>query len=522
MLKPGNILRGKERQLLGALILIVATVSGAVLYHTDQYVFLYFGDAASHIVKARQFIDSQRSGIANLGTVWLPLPHLLLVPFVAVDALFYTGIAGPVLGTLCLVGTGMLLFDIILSLVASKRIAFLFAALFTLNPNVMYMAFTPMNEPALLFFVTLCGYAFFRWLSTDDEQSLNLSCLAASLACLCRYEAWPLVPFISMIIVLKAMRRGPERGRRLRRALGSAALCSSGILFWLYWNFIAYGDAIKFAHWTYEVSTPVRDTQRMNATAVLSIFGQAALMLFGPVLIALAAGALFRFRRLVSDRRTLLLYAFFLLPVLFTLISVLIGFVQVDKWWWNWRYVLTLGLFLTIAGAVGLSALFDSFRSPILPGIVIAGMLAMPVAQMVIPEVGVSTYKDARKGFYDITWHGTEFGAEFRKHYQSGTVAVLAGYGQAQRIELAARLPLKKFRIIYDPGDSTFLDGLAHADRYLILGKDRTPESKEYVDYWLSRREMLNIHYKVLFENAHYLFLECRITPVELHSAQNP
>ena len=114
------------------------------MYHIDRHSFLYFGDAASHIVKARQFFDSQRPGLHNIGTVWLPLPHLLL-PLVAIDALFYAGIAGPLVGIPCLVGTGILVFLIVWRITGSPPIAFLSGCLFGLNPNLVYMALTPMN-----------------------------------------------------------------------------------------------------------------------------------------------------------------------------------------------------------------------------------------------------------------------------------------------------------------------------------------------------------------------------------------
>ena len=135
---------GRELHLPAILLIVVSCTAGIVLYHIDRHSFLYFGDAASHIVKARQFFDSQRPGLHNIGTVWLPLPHLLL-PLVAIDALFYAGIAGPLVGIPCLVGTGILVFLIVWRITGSPPIAFLSGCLFGLNPNLVYMALTPMN-----------------------------------------------------------------------------------------------------------------------------------------------------------------------------------------------------------------------------------------------------------------------------------------------------------------------------------------------------------------------------------------
>ena len=75
--------------------------------------------------------------------------------FVARDSLFYTGIAGPVAGIPLLVGTGILIFTIVRTITGSHPIAFLSAVLLGLNPNLVYMALTPMNEPSLLFLFSL-------------------------------------------------------------------------------------------------------------------------------------------------------------------------------------------------------------------------------------------------------------------------------------------------------------------------------------------------------------------------------
>ncbi len=105
-----NFVRGKEEYLLALLLFFAATASGIVLHNSDKYSFYYFGDAASHIIKAREFTDSQPHEIPFIGTVWLPLPHLLLLPFASIDFLFFSGVAGSFVGIPCLIGTGVLLF----------------------------------------------------------------------------------------------------------------------------------------------------------------------------------------------------------------------------------------------------------------------------------------------------------------------------------------------------------------------------------------------------------------------------
>ena len=45
---------------------------------------MLYADARSHLTIARRLVDGPNHGIVQLGTVWLPLPHLALLPFVVV------------------------------------------------------------------------------------------------------------------------------------------------------------------------------------------------------------------------------------------------------------------------------------------------------------------------------------------------------------------------------------------------------------------------------------------------------
>src|SRR5438067_4886782 len=57
---------------------------------------LLYGDAVAHINIARRLFDSRTPGLLQLGTVWLPLPHLLMVPFLFSRFMWQTGIAGSI------------------------------------------------------------------------------------------------------------------------------------------------------------------------------------------------------------------------------------------------------------------------------------------------------------------------------------------------------------------------------------------------------------------------------------------
>ena len=53
-----------------------------------------FNDARSREMIARRVLMSRTPGLAQLGSTWLPLPGLLMLPLVWNDTLFRDGLAG--------------------------------------------------------------------------------------------------------------------------------------------------------------------------------------------------------------------------------------------------------------------------------------------------------------------------------------------------------------------------------------------------------------------------------------------
>ena len=66
------------------------------LYYFQHGDLLLYGDAVAHINIARRVFDSRTPGLLQLGTVWLPLPHLLMIPFLISDAVWQTGVGGSI------------------------------------------------------------------------------------------------------------------------------------------------------------------------------------------------------------------------------------------------------------------------------------------------------------------------------------------------------------------------------------------------------------------------------------------
>ena len=516
-----SLVEGKERVFLALLVSFVASAAAVALYLHNPYSFLFFGDAASHIVKAREFTDSHGLWFHYLGTVWLPLPHLLLVPFVACNALFFSGIAAPLVGIPCLVGTCLLLNAIVLKVTGSHTASLLSACLFGLNPNVIYMALTPMNEPSLLFFVTLGGYAFLRWMESDSLRWMLAAGAAVMLASLCRYEAWPLVPYVIVAGAYETHAApGPSAPWTWLRVLMLAAVSSAGLLFWGWWNLIEFGSPLAFAQGTYSVIPDAfRESPQGRIWHILFTFGRAILIVFGPILLLLSVYALRRLRGPGIHRRTVIMLVYFALPILFILASVLAGYVGIDEWWWNWRYVLTLGLFLALAGGIGLARLASWIRSPMARGIVVSGLLATPALQLSLPFIGVATYNDAAKCMLGPTPSAIAVGREIRELDAGGSIALLMAHGQAQRIMVSSWIPLSRFDVVPDPGESSGVDTLLASEQMIVIGAEQTPESAPDILYWNAQRGNLLRSFGICRQDPYFILLRRSPPPVMNDSA---
>src|SRR5450755_4845783 len=66
------------------------------IYYFQHGGLLLYGDAVAHINIARRVFDSRTPGLLQLGTVWLPLPHLLMIPFLLSESAWQSGIGGAI------------------------------------------------------------------------------------------------------------------------------------------------------------------------------------------------------------------------------------------------------------------------------------------------------------------------------------------------------------------------------------------------------------------------------------------
>jgi hypothetical protein len=287
-----------------------------------------------------------------------------------------------------------------------------------------------------------------------------------------------------------------------------ALLSGSGIILWLFWNQYIYADALQFAPWKYRPGpSDVRNPMYYRQEAVSLTVVRALLNLYGPaVLLSFVAGLIW-WRRVLTDRRLMLLGAYLALPALFIVIAILSDYVLIDQWWWNWRFLLTAGPFLAIGSGIALAQAFRHIQGRLTRVVIILALLAMPVVQILVSSVSVATYEDSAKIFSGLSHFAARFGARLGAEYKNGGIVLFTGSGLGERIMVSSGIPLRHFHLIPFLGGMDIQGPIRAGDRYVVIGKVRLPDSREVVDYWMDRKELMLRFYDIVYEDENYLLL---------------
>ncbi len=282
-------LHQRDELCLGLIAAAVAIT--AFLFYFRHNALLLYGDAVAHINIARRVFDSRDPGPLQLGTVWLPLPHVLILPFVISRWMWRTGVAGAIPSMVAYVAGAVGMFRLVrrglnvansrpLPLANSRlaanawntqggiaRIAAWFAALiYIANPNLIYLQTTAMTEPLYLALFIWATVFFVEFVTREEEVravwSLRHCGIALLLVMLTRYDGW----FAGVVFGIAAAvvyahggtaKEAQASGAfgfsflpllRLERPLRNFVLLLVAVpVLWLVYNAAAWGNPLEFA-----------------------------------------------------------------------------------------------------------------------------------------------------------------------------------------------------------------------------------------------------------------------------------
>ncbi len=354
---------------------IFVSVFSFLFYYRHEDVLLY-GDAVAHINIARRVFDSKTPGLLQLGTVWLPLPHLLMIPFIVSKQMWQTGAGGSIPSMAGFVLGVLGIFRLVRKMLSrdgavdttARVAAWASAVVYAANPNLIYMQSTAMGESLYLAFFIWAVVYFAEFARQADAtkagRSLTKCGLCLLAACLTRYDGWFLAAVLVIAAVVVAFRGGNtlEYGTRRFPVSSSRAtlakfilLAVAGPALWLAYNATVYSNPLEFANGPYSAKAIEQKTATVNpaqgsVTAAASYFLKAAELnvsesnWLGRLWLALALlGSLIAVLK-GPGRIALLLWV----PLPFYALSVAYGSVPifVPAWWpfsnYNVRYGLQL------------------------------------------------------------------------------------------------------------------------------------------------------------------------------------
>ena len=153
----------------------------ALAWSWQNGALLNYGDAVAHLHIARRVFDSRLPRLTELGSVWLPLPHMLMLPFVQVYSWWANGIAGAIPSALAYLAACAGVYRLARRWLAPAPSA-LALAFFALNPNLLYLQTTAMTEPLFVCEMIWIAVALVEWraaLKTTRRKRSRLQGLIA-------------------------------------------------------------------------------------------------------------------------------------------------------------------------------------------------------------------------------------------------------------------------------------------------------------------------------------------------------
>lgn len=267
-----------EVRLLAWLATCVSVFS-FLFYFRHNDVLLY-GDAVAHINIARRVFDSKTPGLLQLGTVWLPLPHLLMVPFLLSNEMWRRGVGGSIPSMAAYVFGVIGIFRLIRGALSRGRVsggtepdriaslaAWTAALVYAANPNLIYMQTTAMGEALYLAFF-VWAVVYFAESMRGDAKALTKCGLCLAAACLTRYDGWFLAVAMAATVVVGSVVAGPSAANKAptfrctRAAVAKFVLLAAAApSLWLTYNAIVYRNPLEFANGPYSAKAIERKTQ---------------------------------------------------------------------------------------------------------------------------------------------------------------------------------------------------------------------------------------------------------------------
>lgn len=441
--------------LLGMAIL-ASIVSWYISYANNLH--LTYNDSMSHLNIARLVIDNQEPGFSQIGSVWLPLNHILPIIFVWNDTLWRTGLAASLFSMASYVIAVVAVYKTVVHLTKNRIAAVIGALALGVNINMLYLQTTPLTEPLYVALFALTVYFFAKYLTTNNTKYLPMLGFIGFLQVTTRYDGWFVTGIMGLIIIanefiLKRKHHHESLGKLLLFALPVGL----GMGMWLLWNALIFGDPFYFALGEYSARAQ-QNTIEQSAdlitkgdviTSTLAYYyamrDNVGIFI---LILALVGAAVFVTQKVsrLTDIRKGLFIALLASPIVFNVIALFLGFSIInipdlnwnpsgapEGYWFNVRYGI-----LALPFAAVLIGLFASWKR-------LAAIIAIEVLilQMyVFSVIGAITITDGTIG--SSAFRNTNAAHALATQVKQGEV-VMMSMSNFNPVAFESGLPLRQF-----------------------------------------------------------------------------
>ena len=252
---PKRLLKSLVEHLLKYHLIYIFIITAAIsvqafVFYLQNGLGLAYNDARSHLDIGRRVVEGLKPGLAQLGSVWLPLTHLLMVPTIWSDFMWHTGLSGALQSMISFVATVFLIYFFLKHLKVNLFGRIMGIIIFVTNINILYLQSTAMTELLLICTMTAGTYYLLLWFEKESIIDLIIASFAIMLSTLIRYDGWFLLFLSSLLATLFVyFKYGYKRAEGT--FLLFCTLGGLGIMLWILWNFLIFGDPFFFAFGPY-------------------------------------------------------------------------------------------------------------------------------------------------------------------------------------------------------------------------------------------------------------------------------
>ncbi|MBW4077752.1 MAG: hypothetical protein HIU84_04430 [Acidobacteria bacterium] len=258
-----------------------------------------FGDSLSHMTIARRLWDSPNPGLSQLGTTWLPVPHLFFSLGSVWMWAWRTGVGGAFFTIVCSVATAVSLHRIAERTGVGNAGGWIAAMVMALNPSWSYLSAVPMTEPFSVAFSCLTVAGLLGWSSSKRPYSAGMTALFCGLPAaadvLSRFEGWGFVAVATFFVAIVCYQRFGWTVEMRNQLLAFVLPPAIAIFWWFVFNWTVFGSPLEFATGKYASRSLIAPFAALglvygkgSVPAALALYGRDALDIGGSLIIIAA------------------------------------------------------------------------------------------------------------------------------------------------------------------------------------------------------------------------------------------